>query len=265
MRTTATLTAALLLATDAALASEETPPVRVLDSALVALAWERAPHATDEDLAILGEWKETALGHIPAEAIRRPTYEQVRPLFQDAADRELGAMEFFTDPAWRQEGRAALLTREVLDAITAEFETHAFFRSSTEDTDKKVVRMQWLLLGHKQLVLAYDRACTVFLDDYHFATGKYGYRRFFRMRLDVDSDGHPGIFDIQGNDTPGSSMEWLSGPLNSVVKSVVVVGSNVKCSATEYLIPVTRTIPLLRIERKPAPEDSTSAGESERG
>lgn len=232
-------------------AAAEDATASVLQAEQVDAFWGRVKSADSAALGRLGAWRSTVEGYIPAADLKVASYEDIRPLFDAAADAKLGSMVFFTDPAWRRAHDAVLLSQDVLDQIVRDYDIHPFFLTKVQDSDDLTVRVQWLILGNSQLLVGYDRAGTVYNPDYAFATGNYEYMKFHRLRIGVDDHGHQGFFDIKGANRVGDALSWMVGPMNADVKSAVVVRGQLRCSYTKFLVDGTRMVALLPIEKRP--------------
>lgn len=249
------LTLALALAGRVCAASGD-PDASALQAEQVEAFWKRVTPAGLTDHNRLGAWKDTVLTYIPTEDLKVASYEDIRPLFEAAANVKMGSMVFFTDAAWRRAHDAVLLTQPVLDQIVRDYNIRPFFLTSAQDSDGLTVRIEWLILGNSQLLVGYNRGGTVYNPDYAFATGNYEYMKFHRLRIGVDDHGHQGFFDIKGANQVGAALTWMIGPMNADVKSAVVVRGQLRCSYTKFLVDSTRMVPLLPIEKRPpaAPE-----------
>jgi hypothetical protein len=86
--------------------------------------------------------------------------------------------------------------------------------------------MKFLVIGQGKFIVGYDRNAKIKHPDYGFATGYYDYRELFIMDAGKDSQGNPGLFNIQALSEPDGIRQWMKGPLNVDVRSLTMIAAD---------------------------------------
>jgi hypothetical protein len=153
------------------------------------------------------------------------SYPTLETLLEYAVLESIDALSLFTHPRLQQKNnKAIVLNKAVLLKLSRQFNLHGLFLITTKSADDDTqIQMDFLVAGQGKFIVGYDKNTTIIHPDYHFATGRYDYYRFFLMDIGTDGNGERGMFDIKGLTTPSGSFKNMMGPLNATIKSLSLI------------------------------------------
>ena len=152
------------------------------------------------------------------------SYEAVEDLLDRAVNESIDSLTLFTLPRLQdQKNFAIVFSEKLLARIQTKYDFHALFNISAPSLDDgAVVKMKFLAIGRGKLIVGYSRNVKIKHPDYNFATGKYDYRELFIMDAQKDSEGNRGLFNIKGLSHPDGKLQWMKGPLNVDLQSLII-------------------------------------------
>jgi len=182
----------------------------------------------EESSRIFGKYRTVAAAELDYEKLYLVSYQAVEDLLDQAVNDSIDALTLFTLPLLqRQDGVAIVFDEELLQRVDKNFNFHGLFSISipAEDIDA-AVKMKFLVIGQGKFIVGYDRNAKIKHPDYGFATGYYDYRELFIMDAGKDSQGNPGLFNIQALSEPDGIRQWMKGPLNVDVRSLTMIAAD---------------------------------------
>ena len=178
----------------------------------------------DEYARIFGEYSTIIAEHTDFKKLYFASYEEVANLLDQAVDESIDSLTLFTLPQLQDHKSFAIVfDGELLEQVQKNYNFHAIFNISAVSLDDgSVLRMKFLVIGQGKLIVGYNRNAKIKHPDYNFATGKYDYRKLFIMDAAKDSRGNCGLFNIKGLSSPNGRLQWMKGPLNVDIQSMVI-------------------------------------------
>lgn len=152
------------------------------------------------------------------------SYEEVEDLLHQAVNESIDSLTLFTLPRLQNQKNFAIVFNEkLLEQVQKKYDFHALFNISVPSLeDGSVVKMKFLAIGQGKLIVGYSSNAKIKHSDYNFATGKYDYRELFIMDAQKDSKGNLGLFNIKGLSQPNGKLQWMKGPLNVDIQSMII-------------------------------------------
>lgn len=156
------------------------------------------------------------------------SYEEVDNLLDQAANESIDSLTLFTLPPLQdQRSFAIVFNEELLEEVQRNYNFHALFNISAQPLDDgPVVKMKFLVIGQRKLIVGYNRNAKIKHPDYDFATGKYDYKELFTMDTRNDSNETLGLYDIKGLSHPNGKPQWMKGPLNVDIQSLIITSDS---------------------------------------
>ena len=153
------------------------------------------------------------------------SYPALETLLEYTVLESIDALSLFTHPRLQQKNnKTIVLDKAVLLKLSRQFNLHGLFLITTKSADDDTqIQMDFMVAGQGKFIVGYDKNKTIIHPDYHFATGRYDYYRFFLMDIGTDGNGERGMFDIKGLTTPSGSFKNMMGPLNAAIKSLSLI------------------------------------------
>lgn len=178
----------------------------------------------NECVQIFGKYSTIVARDVDFKRLYFVSYEQVEDLLDQAVNESIDSLTLFTlPPLQNQKSFAIVFTEEILEQIHKNFNFHALFNISVPSVeDGLAVKMKFLVIGQGRLIVGYNRNAKIKHSDYDFVTGKYDYREIFTMDAGKDSRGNPGLFNIKGTSNPNEKPQWMKGPLNVDIQSLIM-------------------------------------------
>jgi len=178
----------------------------------------------DECSRIFGKYNTIVSRELDFEKLYFVSYEAVEDLLDQAVNESIDSLTLFTLPRLQNQNNFAIVFNEkLLDRVKKKYDFHALFNISASSLeDSSVVKMKFLALGQGKLIVGYNRNAKIKHPDYSFATGKYDYRELFTMGVKKDSKGNLGLFNIKGLSNPDGRPQWMKGPLNVDIQSLII-------------------------------------------
>jgi len=152
------------------------------------------------------------------------SYNAVEDLLETAVAESIDSLTLFTLPPLQEpRGVAIIFNRELLRQVNKNFNFHGLFNISVPSVENgSTVKMKFLVIGQGKFIVGYDRNAKIKHSDYDFATGKYDYRELFLMDAKTDSKGNPGLVNIKALARPDGKLQWMKGPLNVDIHSMIL-------------------------------------------
>jgi hypothetical protein len=178
----------------------------------------------DECVQIFGKYNMIISRELDYNKLYFISYEEVADLLDQAASESIDSLTLFTLPPLQdQKNFAIVFNEELLEKVQKNYNFHALFNISAQSLeDSSVVKMKFLVIGQRKLIVGYSRNAKIKHPDYDFATGKYDYRELFTMETRKDSKGTLGLFNIKGRSHPNGKPQWMKGPLNVDIQSLII-------------------------------------------
>ena len=178
----------------------------------------------DECVHIFGKYSTIIAREVDFKRLYFVSYEEVEDLLDQAVNESIDSLTLFTFPPLQNPKSFAIVLNEaILEQIHKNFNFHALFNISVPSVqDGLAVKMKFLVIGQGRLIVGYNRNAKIKHSDYDFATGKYDYREFFTMDAGKDLKGNPGLFNIKGFSSPSEKPQWMKGPLNVDIQSLIL-------------------------------------------
>ena len=145
-------------------------------------------------------------------------------MLDEAANASIDSLTLFTLPPLQdQRSFAIVFNEELLEEVHRNYNFHALFNISAQSLeDGSDVKMKFLVIGQRKLIIGYNRNAKIKNPDYDFATGKYDYKELFTMDARKDSNGALGLYNIKGLSHPNEKPQWMKGPLNVDIQSLII-------------------------------------------
>ena len=178
----------------------------------------------DECVQIFGKYNTIISHELDFKKLYFVSYEEVEHLLDRAVNESIDSLTLFTHPRLQaQKNFAIVFNEELLEQVQKNFDFHALFNISVPSLeDGSVVKMKFLAIGQGKLIVGYNRNAKIKHPDYDFATGRYEYRELFTMNARKDSKGNLGLFNIKGQSHPNGKPQWMKGPLNVDIRSLII-------------------------------------------
>ena len=178
----------------------------------------------DESIQIFGKYRTAIANQLDLQKLYFASYHEVEELLEIAVAESIDSLTLFTLPLLQnQNGVAIIFKQELLRRVNKKFNFHGLFNISTPSTDDgSAVEMKFLVIGQGKFIVGYERNAKIKHSDYGFATGKYDYRELFLMDAETDSKGNPGLVNIKALSEPDGKLEWMKGPLNVDIRSMIL-------------------------------------------
>lgn len=218
--------------------------------------------ASEDDISrIFGKYRAKIAHELDFQKLYFTSYMEVEDLLEAAVAESIDSLTLFTlPPLQQQQGVAIIFDQELLRQVDRKFNFHGLFNISIPSAeDGTEVNMKFLVIGQGKFIVGYNRNAKIKHSDYGFATGKYDYRELFLMDAKTDSNGSPGLFNIKALSKPDGKPEWLKGPLNVDIHSMILTSD----SAGKHMILIQYD--LLGIKQKlidPIPIEKRQLNES---
>ena len=181
--------------------------------------------ASDNDSThIFGKYRTIIAREIDFQKLYFASYHAVESLLERAVAESIDSLTLFTLPPLQETpGVAIIFSQELLRQVNINFNFHGLFNISVPAAeDGSAVKMKFLVTGQGKFIVGYDRNAKIKHLDYGFATGKYDYRELFIMDAKTDSKGNPGLVNIKALSSPDGTLEWMKGPLNVDIHSMIL-------------------------------------------
>lgn len=179
----------------------------------------------DECIQIFGKYNTIISNEIDFKKLYFVSYEEVEDLLNRAVNESIDSLTLFTLPILQnQKNFAIVFNKALLGQVQKNFDLHALFKISIPSLeDSSVVKMKFLaIVGQGKLIIGYNSNAKVKHPDYDFATGRYDYRELFTMEARKDANGNLGLFNIKGLTHPNGKPQWMKGPLNVEIQSLII-------------------------------------------
>jgi hypothetical protein len=178
----------------------------------------------EECFRIFGKYNNIVSGELGFQKLYFVSYDAVEPLLDQAVNESIDSLTLFTLPRLQNQKNFAIVFNEkLLERIQKNYDFHALFNISVPSLEgSSVVKMKFLAIGQGKLIVGYSRNAKIKHPDYNFATGKYDYRELFIMDAKKDSKGNLGLFNIKGLSHPDGKPQWMKGPLNVDIQSLII-------------------------------------------
>jgi len=178
----------------------------------------------EECVQIFGKYSTIISQELDFERLYLVSYEEVEDLLDQAVNESMDSLTLFTlPPLQNQKNFAIVFNEELLEQVRRNFDFHALFNISVPSLeDSSVVKMKFLVIGQGKLIVGYNSNAKIKHPDYNFATGRYDYRELFTMDARKDSMGNLGLFNIKGLSHPNGKPQWMKGPLNVDIQSLII-------------------------------------------
>ena len=180
-----------------------------------------------EWVKIFGEYTPIVANNVEFKRLYRVSWEKVDALLDKAVADSIDSLTLFTLPILQNQKSFAIVFNErILEQIKKNYDFHALFNlSAVSIEDDAIVRMKFLVIGQGKLIVGYNRNAKIRHSDYDFVTGKYDYKELFTMDSRKDSEGNPGLFNIKGISNPNENPQWMKGPINVDIQTMVLITS----------------------------------------
>lgn len=178
----------------------------------------------NECVRIFGKYSTIIARDVDFNRLYFVSYEEVEGLLDQAVDESIDSLTLFSLPVLQnQKSFAIVFNEELLSQIQENYNFHALFNISARSLeDDSIVKMKYLVIGQGKLIVGYNSNAKIKHPDYDFATGKYDYKELFIMDASKDSKGNCGLFNIRGLSNPNGKPQWMKGPLNVDIQSMVI-------------------------------------------
>lgn len=178
----------------------------------------------DEFVRIFGKYNTIISRELDYDKLFFISYEEVEDLLDKAANESIDSLTLFTLPLLQdQKSFAIVFNEELLEEVHRNYNFHALFNISAQSLkDGSAVKMKFLVIGQRKLIVGYNRNAKIKHPDYDFATGKYDYKELFTMDTRKDSNGALGLYNIKGLSHPNEKPQWMKGPLNVDIQSLII-------------------------------------------
>ena len=178
----------------------------------------------DECSRIFGKYNTIISRELDFQKLYFVSYEAVADLLDQAVNESIDSLTLFTLPRLQNQKNFAIIFNEkLLERVQKKYDFHALFNIAVPSLeDNSVVKMKFLAIGQGKLIVGYSRNAKIKHPDYNFATGKYDYRELFTMDAQKDSEGNLGLFNIKGLSRPNGKPQWMKGPLNVDIQSLIL-------------------------------------------
>jgi hypothetical protein len=180
--------------------------------------------ASKEECIIFGRYKEIIAREISLDKLYFVSYKEVENLLDRAVGESIDSLTLFTHPLLQDQKRFAIVFNEgLLTKINDNFDFHALFNISIPAIDGgSDIKMKFFIVGQGKIIVGYNRNAEIKHPDYDFATGNYDYKQLFTMDAKKDSRGNRGLFNIKGRSNPYEEPQWMKGPLNAGIHSLII-------------------------------------------
>ena len=178
----------------------------------------------DECVQIFGKYNAIIARELDITELHFVSYKEIEDLLDQAVKESIDSLTLFTLPPLQdQRSFAIVFNGELLEQINNNFNFHALFNISIPSVkDGSAVKMKFLVIGQGKLIVGYNSNAKIKHPDYDFVTGRYDYRELFIMDARKDSKGNPGLFNIKGLSNPNEKPQWMKGPLNVDIQSLIM-------------------------------------------
>jgi len=178
----------------------------------------------DKFVRIFGKYNTIISRELDFDKLFFISYEEVENLLDKAANESIDSLTLFTLPPLQdQRSFAIVFNEELLEEVHRNYNFHALFNISAKSLeDGSEVKMKFLVIGQRKLIVGYNRNAKIKHPDYDFATGKYDYNELFTMDTRKDSNGALGLYNIKGLSHPKEKPQWMKGPLNVDIQSLII-------------------------------------------
>jgi len=178
----------------------------------------------DEISRNFGKYRTIIAHELDFQKLYLTSYYEVEDLLETAVAESIDSLTLFTlPPLQEQQGAAIIFNQELLRQVNKNFNFHGLFNILVPSAeDGSAVKMKFLVIGQGKFIVGYDRNAKIKHSDYGFATGKYDYRELFIMDANTDSKGNPGLVNIKAFSKPDGKIEWMKGPLNVDIHSMIL-------------------------------------------
>ena len=179
----------------------------------------------DECIQIFREYSPIVAQNVDFKRLYFVSWEDVEDLLDQAVNDSIDSLTLFTLPILQnQKSSAIVFNGKILELIQKKYDFHALFNLSTASIeDDTIIKMMFLVIGQGKLIVRYSGNAKIKHPDYDFVTGKYDYKELFTMDSKKDSEGNPGLFNIKGISNPKGKPQWMKGPLNVDIQSMVII------------------------------------------
>jgi hypothetical protein len=181
--------------------------------------------ATKEECArIFGKYNTIISRELDFQKLYFVSYEEIEDLLDRAVNESIDSLTLFTLPRLQnQKNFVVVFNEKLLEQVQEKYDFHALFNISVPSLENSsIVKMKFLAIGQGKLIVGYSRNAKIKHPDYNFATGKYDYRELFTMDAQKDSEGNLGLFNIKGLSHPDGKPQWMKGPLNADIRSLII-------------------------------------------
>lgn len=178
----------------------------------------------DECIIIFGRYGNIIANEIDLNKLYFVSYNDLEYLLNQAVSESIDSLTLFSHPLLQDQKHFAIVFNEgLLTTINNNFDFHALFNISIPSLDDgPAVKMKFFVVGQGKIVIGYNRNAKIKHPDYGFATGNYDYKELFIMDAKIDSRGTPGVVNIKGISNPNEKPQWMKGPLNSDIHSMII-------------------------------------------
>jgi len=178
----------------------------------------------EECIQIFGKYNTIISQELDFKKLYFVSYEEVEDLLGQAVNESIDSLTLFTLPALQNQKNFAIVFNEgLLEQVQKKFDFHALFNISVPSLeDGSAVKMKFLVIGQGKLIIGYNKNAKIKHPDYNFVTGGYDYRELFIMDARTDSEGNLGLFNIKGLSRPNEKPQWMKGPLNVDIQSLII-------------------------------------------
>jgi len=178
----------------------------------------------EECLEIFGPYGEVISKELNIDNLYFVSYQEVERLLDQAVRQSIDSLTLFTHPRLQDQKRFAIVFSEgLLQQIDRNFNFHGLFNISAPSIDGgPAIKMKFIVMGQGKFIVGYNRNAKIKHPDYAFATGNYKYNELFIMEAKKDLEGNTGLLNIKGVSSPKSKPEWMKGPVNVDIQSMVM-------------------------------------------
>ncbi len=172
---------------------------------------------------IFGRYRDMVASQISLDKLYSVSYKDVEILLNQAVSQSIDSLTLFSHPLLQDQNRFAIVFDErLLGKINNNFDFHALFNISILSVDGSTVKMKFFVIGQSKVIVGYNRNAKIRHPDYNFATGLYDYKELFIMDAKKGPEGSPGLFNIKGISDPNEPPQWMKGPLNADIHSMII-------------------------------------------
>ncbi len=143
---------------------------------------------------------------IDLNAARLAHFNQIQPLLSQAARQKWGALQFFTQTQFAEKSACLLmLDRKSLSEIDRAFELHSLLKpkAAVSSDQNEELRMEFLLIGHGKLIVAYQKDAWVKLPEYAIQAH---YKSYTSMEIDQRTS-QRGLFEMRTLSRPDAEFQ----------------------------------------------------------